>query len=78
MPKITKETRNSKETFIGGAGSVIPFRTKSTECSTKKSANEALDSALPKEFLAQIEQEAREQWGYQPEMDELGTSNNES
>jgi len=78
MPKITKETRNSKETFIGGAGRVIPFRPKATECSTKNSASEAQVSALPKEMLDQIFQEVREQWGYQPESDESEPSNNDN
>ena len=70
MPKITKIVRNSTRSFFGGAGSVIPFRPKATECSTMNSASEAQVSALPKEFLEQIEQEAREQWDYQPEADE--------
>ena len=78
MPKITKETRNSTRSFFGGAGSIIPFRPKSTECSTKNSASEAQDSALPQEMLDQIFQEAREQWGYQPETDESEPSDSEN
>lgn len=77
MAKITKEVRNSKETIFGGAGSVIP-RPKVTKSSTKNSASEAQNSALPQEMLDQIFQEAREQWGYQPESDESEPSNSES
>ena len=78
MPKITKVVRNSTETFFGRVGSVIPIRPKATESSTKSSASEAQDSALPQEMLDQIVQEAREQWGYQPEADESEPSNDDN
>ena len=78
MPKITKVVRNSTESFFGGAGSIIPFRPKATECSTKNSASEAQSSALPQEIIDQLNQEAREQWGYQPEADESEPSNNDN
>ena len=78
MPEITKVVRNSTRSFFGGAGSVIPFRPKSTEYSTKNSKSEEQSSALQQDLIDQLNQEDREQWGYQPEMDESGTSNNES
>lgn len=78
MKVIREEWRKGETCFGGGSGTIIPFRPKATESSTKNSASEVQSSALPQEMLDQIFQEAKEQWGYQPESDEPGTSNNES
>lgn len=50
MAKITKVTRNSTETFFGGAGSITIFRPKVTESATKSSTEER-NLSLPPENL---------------------------
>ena len=78
MKVIREEWRKGETCFGGGSGTIIPFRPKSTEFSTKSSASEAQDSALPKNLIDQLNQEAREQWGYQPETDESEPSDSEN
>ena len=64
---IRNRYKNSKDTFFGGSGVVIPMR--------RRQESQPLDpnGVIKQEHLDQIMQEAREQWGYQPETDELMT-----
>ena len=67
---IVKVERNSKKTFFGGKGSLIPFRPRTTKPSPENSVSA---TALQKEHN-QIAQEAIEQMGSQSEKTEPSSS----
>ncbi len=66
--KVTRrKMRPGESCFGGGSGAIVPFRKKPTKSSAENSTKEQSSPSVPKEWIDQIYQEAREQMGYQPE-----------
>ena len=66
---LSKVTKNSKRTFFGGSGSLIPMR-RITPKPAKKNSGTTGSSSVSQDELDKIAQEAREQFGASPTKEE--------